>query len=279
MIQSSCSCTRNPARNPASRSAGHPRLHRCGHILSRVTILAILLLLASSDRSAMAQGYGYAKSADPLLGGVKSAIAAAREGNAEKVTSAMTTLEPLMDEVQTGLGIDVRPAIETAKAKGDARDLAFELAELVFHQLRLKLEANVSEELKVPLKARRRLEAAQAYYEQILSFAVRRADSKNLRRDHEELKNAFRELRESLGSEGLFGVGKKDPDLAKCRLVSAGLIERLGGVFPQFPKPRPGELGSRAPGKGPEEEDPDGEKPAGENQPAGGIPPRKGSRG
>ena len=190
-----------------------------------------------------AQNYGYAKAEDPLVLGVKSAIGHARAERWEALDEAIASLDWQIKELREDIGVDLEPVIRKAVESRKFDKIAYAITQLVYQAFVQKLHWNEKEKLERYVPARARLDAAQFYYEEILSHAVRRADQSQKEQRHREVLRRMRKLRSTLGSPGLFGVGKREPDLAKFRTLAGETVTLLRAVYPDFLK------GKSSPGK------------------------------
>lgn len=199
------------------------------------TMLArTLLLLGVLCSRVGAQGYGYSRSDDPLLKQVKQAIAAARAGDRERLDEAMDALGWQVTEVREKLAVDLEEPLRAARTSGSVEAVGHGLAHLVFQVIRLKFDSNQKDRLDRYGVARARVDAAKFYYQEILSHAVRRADSAEDTSRHASILDDFRALTSALGSPGLFGLGQSDPDLPKFQKAADSIVRRLREVFPGF---------------------------------------------
>ncbi len=223
----------------AQRSERRSRVGVTGFrsLLLSVALLAILPSLAFT------QGYSYEESKDPLILKAKAVIGAARAGGAG-VDGAVEALRPDLVEIETGLGVELGPQVDAAQRSRDSRRLARAVAEVVYHQLRNHLEHLRKTDLSPPPMARRRLQTAQHYYTEILSFTVRREDSVHGTQHHANVLVAFRTMQDALGSEGLFGFGSRDPEPQSFALGAEAVLRSLRASFPDFKTPRPNEFGA-----------------------------------
>ncbi|MGE3163917.1 MAG: hypothetical protein AB7O52_03360 [Planctomycetota bacterium] len=207
--------------------------------LARVSVFGLAvaaagLLAPGAVKSGSAQSYGYSREDDPLVTGVKKVIGFARDADWDRATAAAHELKPQVAELTRDLGVDLAPDIEATLAARDATRIAYVLTHLVFQALRQKLLSNLREELAKHVTARARLDAVQFYYETILSATVRRADKAQRTEHHRRILELLRELRGTLGSPGLFGVGEKPPDVDRCRDLSLAVERELLAVYPDF---------------------------------------------
>ena len=183
-----------------------------------------------------AQTYGYKQAEDPLIKGVKKAIQVAREKDFDQLTSAFESLQWQVDELKEDIAIDMSEPLGEALKSKDIRRVTYSLTELVFHAILQKFHWNENESLKKFVPARSRIEAAEFYYDEILSHAVRRADKSLKAQRHRTIKAEFKALKKSLGSTGLFGVGKRAPDLAAHQKSSKRIEKLLREVYTDFRK-------------------------------------------
>ena len=193
---------------------------------ARRVVLILMVAVMTVSLPAQAQSYGYGREKDPLILGVKKAIREARADESAALEKAVSNLSWQVDEIKVELGVDLKAEIDQAIAGKDSKKIAYALTHLVFQALRQKFHWNTKEKLAQYMKARSRLDAAQFYYESILSHAVRRADKSGSLQRHREILQWFRKSRETLGSPGLFGVGKKNPEL-KLFVACTEKIETL----------------------------------------------------
>ncbi|MFN0058651.1 MAG: hypothetical protein ACKVX7_09375 [Planctomycetota bacterium] len=219
------------------------------------------LCLTASLRDAHAQSYGYQRDQDPLVPNTKEAIRRARDGEWEKLDDALAALGPAIEETKKTLGVDLTTKLESARKAKDARLFAYALVELSFQSLRIKLASNLRDELKNGVAARVRIDSVAIYYEEILAHAVRRADETQKQTRHKQIVDTLDELKRSVGSAGLFGLGERQPNVARARELSAQLERVLREVFTDF------EVGGAAPPVAPPGIPPSGTPPP--SRPAG----------
>ncbi|MFQ5653663.1 MAG: hypothetical protein ACE5GW_02895 [Planctomycetota bacterium] len=213
-----------------SRATCRHRMPRALH-LRALPFVFLFLPLASHG---LAQGYGYKKQEDPLILGVKAAIAHALAGEKKDLARAVGSLSWQVDELRGEMAIDMGPVLDRALSGGNPNRIAYALTQLVFHAMHQKFHWNLREKLKRHVPARSRLDAAHFYYQEILSGAVRRADSVTRRDRHKRIEAQFLKLRSTLGSSGLFGIGSKPPSPEEFRMISDDIVGLLREVYPDF---------------------------------------------
>ncbi len=209
--------------------------------LVRVTLVCLVgtFVAAGACPRSDAQTYGYVKEEDPLLLGAKKVIALARERDFRGVRKAVDSLEWQVDELKRDVGVDLEAVLDEAVASENPTRIAYAITHLVFQAMRQKFHWNEREKLANTVNARARLDSARFYYDEILSHAVRRADRAEEKTRHREISAALREMRETIGSPGLFGVGGKKSDPDAFANLARGIERRLHEVYPDFVWPDP----------------------------------------
>lgn len=201
--------------------------------------LTSLLVVLSGSAHVSAQTYGYERAEDPLIIGVKQVIAACRKGEHDRVREHVAALSWQIDELRSDVKVDLRKPIDEAVSSKDVQQLGYALTHLVYQAMRQKFHWNEQEKLESYGRARARLDAAEFCYTEILSHAVRRADKAQKKQRHEAILKEFEALRKSLGTPGLFGAGRQEPDLSAFKSGTEVIVERLREVYPDFlPKKR-----------------------------------------
>ncbi len=190
----------------------------------------ILLLFACSS----VYGYGYKQAEDPLLNGFKSAVVNGKAGDWEKVAIDIKGLDWQIVELKDELNKDLSPKLQGALASKDMQELAKYLANLVFLSIEQKFYWNNKEKLADYDKAKARLYSAEVYYDEILEGNVMKHDKKNVTKLHEEIKDLFIEVRKTIGSPGLYGIGQKPPQPERFKDLTVEIEKRLLSVFPFF---------------------------------------------
>ena len=211
----------------------------CRHFLPRLVVIASLLWVTAAD----AQTYGYKKAEDPLIKGVKRAIQLSRQKDFEQLDRAVKGLQWQVDELKEDIGVDLQMNLERAVASRELRAITYAMTELVFQASLQKFHWNAKESLKKFVPARSRVDAAEFYYDEILSHAVRRADKKLEKERHKAIKQEFAALKKSLGSTGLFGVGKREADLPAHKRSAAKIEKLLREVYTNFTTPETADTG------------------------------------
>lgn len=214
--------------------------------MKRRTFLRTGLLCGALGWPASAWAYGYTREADPLLKAFQAAIKAARAEQSAAVREQVGRVRWQLDELRTkeDLGVDFRrPFAEAHADPFRAEQVIAAWVNLVYLALLQKLHWNLAEGLATYHKAKARLDAAWSYYELALAGNVRRDDAARRKRDpkapsrHEDVVEQFTLARKALGSPGLFGAGKRDPDPAVFRAASLRIAGHLKAVFPSFVRP------------------------------------------
>ncbi len=191
------------------------------------------------------QGYGYSRQEDPLLKAFKHAVRSARDkewADAERATKGVAwQLEELRDD----FGIDLSDAVAEATAKHDLQATANAWANLVALALLQKLHWNLREKVARFVPARARARSATVYYEDVLAGNVRARDERDGTDHHGAMLALLKEVRESVGSEGLFGVGAREPEPERFARAADGILALVRKVFPFFVTPK--RLGAATP--------------------------------
>ena len=92
----------------------------------------------------------------------------------------------------------------------------------------------LTENLRIFGRANVRLRLAEEYYTMLLSGNVRRYDSLNGTKLHDEIFNKFAEARKTLGSLGFLGAGAVNPRPDGFLIITKEIEQKLLLVFPYF---------------------------------------------
>tara|TARA_R110002072_G_scaffold3767_4_gene26956 strand:+ start:1122 stop:1772 length:651 start_codon:yes stop_codon:yes gene_type:complete len=206
-------------------------------------VLAIFLSLTWASASF---GYGYTREADPLLKSFQAAIRAARQGDFPAAEAEAKKVSWQLDELRDpkDLGVDFRAAFAKAHAKPTEKGVVEAWVNLVYLAFLQKLHWNTREKLADYHKARPRLEAAIAYYELAFAGNLRLDDEARRKKDpkapsrHADVVAQLKAAKTALGSPGLFGAGKRAPDLEAFQAASLRIAGHLNAVFPSFVRPK-----------------------------------------
>jgi hypothetical protein len=202
--------------------------------MKHLRFLAVITLAAALDPStAMAKvGYGYKKSEDPLVLGVKRVVLHARKGEWPSGESEFSRLHWQFVEFRDDLQVDIEERFDAALKTRSLPVLSREVCRVMYFAIVQKFYWNRRERCEKYVPAKSRLEAAIFYYEQILAIGVRDYDRKNRSSIQDEIELEFKILRKSIGTAGLFGIGARDPDLKGFSESSERVLEYLRRVFP-----------------------------------------------
>lgn len=243
---------RGEAGGPASennyvetgRNRQGPRLRPV--ILHRIALALVVAAFLPVSVSAKT-GYGYKKSEDPLILGVKKIILDARGGDWSSARGEWARLGWQFREFRDDLGIDIGGRMERAIRSQSMSDLAREISRLLYYAVVQKFLWNERERCERYVPAKSRVEAALFYYEEILSIGVRDHDRSRRSEIHRRILDAFKSLRKSIGSPGLFGIGGREPDLQAFRTQAEAILTHLTEVYPFVVVKRDAAAGKGAP--------------------------------
>jgi hypothetical protein len=197
---------------------------------TRAGLLGLLLLAAPEAYGGV--GYGYKKSEDPFVLGIKRIILNARTGAWPAARKEFTRLDWLFLELKTDVGADLAGDFEKALESQSLAGLSREISRVLYYAVAQKFLWNRKEECAKYVPAQSRVEAALFYYDEILSLGVRDHDRKTGSTLHKEIKEEFEILRRAIGTAGLFGILARPPDLKAFAASSDAVLQRLRQVYP-----------------------------------------------
>lgn len=202
--------------------------------MTHLRLLVLIALIAALEPStAVAKvGYGYKKSEDPLVLGVKRVVLHARKGEWPAGESEFSRLHWQFVEFRDDLQVDIEERFADALESRSLAVLSREVCRVMYFAIVQKLYWNRRERCEKYVPAKSRLEAAIFYYEQILAIGVRDFDRKNRLNIQDEIQREFKILRMSIGTAGLFGIGARTPDLKGFSESSERVLAYLRRVFP-----------------------------------------------
>ncbi|GAX63023.1 signal transduction histidine kinase [Candidatus Scalindua japonica] len=179
-------------------------------------------------------GYGYKKSEDPIITVFKSVIFNGRKGDWERVALDIDTISDRIDDVKNIFDVNLRPALNAGLCQHNFQEVIKVMANLVFLAMKEKFYWNISEGLRIFMKAKVRLRLADEYYTLLLSGNVRRYDRLNGTKFHDDIFNKFAEAGNALGSIGFLGAGAVSPKLNDFEIATKEIEQKLLIVFPYF---------------------------------------------
>jgi hypothetical protein len=179
-------------------------------------------------------GYGYKRNEDPIITVFKSAIFYGRNDDWARVEADISTISDRIDDVRNLFEVDLRPQLEVGISQHNFQEVIKAMANLVFFAIREKFYWNLTENLRMFARANVRLRLAEEYYTLLLSGNVRRYDSLNGTKLHDELFNKFVETRKTLGSMGFLGAGGVSPRPNEFLIITKEIEQKLLLVFPYF---------------------------------------------
>jgi hypothetical protein len=192
------------------------------------SVLAILICRNSSF------GYGYKRNEDTIITVFKSVIFHGRKDDWVSVEADINTISDRIDDVRNIFEVDLKPRIEAGISEHNLQLVIKEMANLVFLAIREKFHWNLTENLRMFSRANVRLRLAEEYYTLLLSGNVRRYDSLNGTKLHDELFSKFVEARKTLGSLGFLGAGAVSPGPDEFAVITKEIEQKLLLVFPYF---------------------------------------------
>lgn len=215
--------------------------------MKHLRLLVVTCLAVSLEPStAVAKvGYGYKKSEDPLVIGIKRVILYARKGEWLSGESEFRRLHWQFVEFRNDLQVDIEEQFEVALETRSLPVLSREICRVMYFAIVQKFYWNRRESCRKYVPAKSRLEAAIFYYEQILAIGVRDFDRKNRLDIQGEIQREFKILRKSIGTAGLFGIGARKPDLAGFSKSSERVLSKLRRVFPYVVEEAPKERSAK----------------------------------
>ncbi len=223
--------------SPTRRETLSPLAVRSLRLLGFTVMFSLLPFLSPLA----GQTYGYKKAEDPLIKGVKKAIQQVRTKKFDQLDASIEGLRWQLDELKDDIQIDLSAKVESARKSRDARQLSYVLTELVFQATLQKFYWNQKEKLSKFRDENKQLLTSEFYYDEMLSHTVMRADKSLKLTRHRLLKQEFKSLRKTLGSTGLFGVGKRPVDVEGFTRHAKRIEELLREVFTDF-STRPGSV-------------------------------------
>ncbi len=179
-------------------------------------------------------GYGYKRNEDPIIAVFKSVIFHGRKDDWARVEADIDTISDRTDDVRNLFEVDLRPLLVTGISEHKFQEVIKAMANLVFLAIREKFYWNHAENLRMFRRANVRLRLAEEYYTLLLSGNVRRYDSLNGTKLHDELFSKFVEARKTLGSLGFLGAGAVSPRPDEFLEITKEIEEKLLLVFPYF---------------------------------------------
>ncbi len=191
-----------------------------------------LLVILICPRSSI--GYGYKRNEDPIITVFKSVIFYGRKDGWERVASEINTISDRIDDVRNLFEVDLRPQLESGISEHNFQKIIKAMANLVFLSICEKFYWNLTENLQMFSRANIRLRLAEEYYTLLLSGNVRRYDSLNGTKLHDELFSKFVEARKTLGSLGFLGAGAVNPRPDEFLKITKEIEKKLTLVFPYF---------------------------------------------
>lgn len=197
-----------------------------------ILITCFVLVILMCPRSSV--GYGYKRNEDPIITVFKSAIFYGRKDDWARVAADINTISDRFDDVQNLFEVDLRPQLEAGISQHNFQEVIKAMANLIFFAIREKFYWNLTENLRMFSRANVRLRLAEEYYTLLLSGNVRRYDSLNGTKLHDELFNKFVEARKTLGSLGFLGAGAVSPRPDGFLIITKEIEQELLLVFPYF---------------------------------------------
>jgi len=206
--------------------------------MSRLISICFIAILAASSFAgrALPGSYGYALDKDPLLLGMKKLFSALKKKDLSRVKKVLDGLDWQVKELASPKDVHVAigPRLQKALKSGKQQLVLREVLDLVHLALAQKLHWNLVEKLKKYGPARARLRSARQYYLSIFSGNIKKLDLKARTQRHKEFLKLFASLKRDLGSPGLFGSGRRPPDVKDFKLKAGKILKLLEGVFPQL---------------------------------------------
>jgi len=170
-------------------------------------IFAVLLMI-SVFLSAPSYGYGIN---DPLIIGFKKVIKHLKNQDWKAIQSEVKTLEPQIKNANIFLAAELQKKFDNSIDKKSQESLATTWITLTASSCRIHLWWNLHDDLKDRNKSKARIDSINRLFKDVLGAPI-----KNINADlHKKIALTIAELRDSLGSPGVFGIGKVDTDHAK----------------------------------------------------------------
>ncbi len=179
-------------------------------------------------------GYGYKRNEDPIITVFKSVIFYGRKGDWARVETDINTISDRVDDIRNLFDVDLKPRLDAGISQHNFQEVIKGMANLVFFAIREKFYWNLTEDLRIFGRANVRLRLAEEYYNLMLSGNVRKYDSLNGTKLHDELFNKFVDARKTLGSLGFLGAGAVSPRPDGFLIITKEIEQKLLLVFPYF---------------------------------------------
>ncbi len=197
-----------------------------------IVFTSLVLVIITCPRSSI--GYGYKRNEDPIITVFKSVIFYGRKDDWARVESDINTISDRVDDIRNLFDVDLKPRLDAGISQHKFQEVVKAMANLVFIAIREKFHWNLTEDLRIFGRANVRLRLAEEYYNMLLSGNVRRYDSRNGTKLHDELFNKFVEARKTLGSLGFLGAGAVRPRPDGFLIITKEIEQTLLLVFPYF---------------------------------------------
>lgn len=199
--------------------------------MGKSVISALIFLFVSLLSAETVYAYNYAEAEDPMALIFKSAVAAAAENNWVEVSR----------QAKKGIALQkghlfeadyLLPRIEKSIQEKDVSGTAELFAHLVYLSICEKLHINKKERLSSYKDARARMHLAYKSYLDILDGNVKKHNAEHSNAILEQFQAALN----SIGNPGLFGIGKKPPNLGKYDQATKTIEDIIFKTFPSFKK-------------------------------------------
>ncbi len=197
-----------------------------------ILFICFVLVIIICPRSSI--GYGYKRNEDPIITVFKSVIFYGSKDDWSRVEADINNISDRVDDIRNLFDVDLRPRLEAGIFKHNFQEVIKGMANLVFIAIREKFYWNLTENLRIFGRANVRLRLAEEYYTMLLSGNVRRYDSFNGTKLHDEIFNKFAEARKTLGSLGFLGAGAVSPRPNEFLIITKEIEQKLLLVFPYF---------------------------------------------
>tara|TARA_B100000315_G_scaffold223372_1_gene228114 strand:- start:6932 stop:7531 length:600 start_codon:yes stop_codon:yes gene_type:complete len=195
----------------------------------RIFLPALAAALLFISWTGTASAYSYAEAEDPMVKLFKSAIAAATEGNWNEV-SGLAKKGIALQQNHIFPADHIAPRIENTVAGKDVSKTAEHFANLVYLSILEKLHQNRKENFSNYKNSKARLQLAYKSYLDVLDGNIKKQDAVRSSTIIAQFKTALT----GIGNPGLFGIGKKSPDMAKYDQAVKSIEGLIVKTFPGF---------------------------------------------
>lgn len=167
---------------------------------------------------------------DPLVLAFMQALAASKEGQWGEAEEIILDLSPALKIYAKEFGPDLSQVLQkTAKDKNPG-EMAKTFAHVIFLGMKDNFSAAIKERLSNYENAQKYTETSRLYYERVLAGNIKRKDPSV----HEEIMRRFEQVQLAIGSVGVLGEGKIDPDPQKFTTAAKTIESSILKIYTYF---------------------------------------------